>query len=98
MTAPFTPALGHAAMSGLRVRAIVVLTRMQFWPSRLVDQIAPGAGGTVIDPGCGAGSFAVTMAQRAPGARRVSLAPDSAILRRAKAGADAGDRPQAVAA
>jgi len=91
VTAPFTPALGHAAMSGLCVRAIVLLTRMQFWRSRLVDQVAPGAGGTVIDPGCGTGSFAVTMAQRAPGARRIGLAPDRAILWRAKAGADAGE-------
>ncbi|MDI1280004.1 hypothetical protein [Brevundimonas sp.] len=84
MTAPFTPALGHAAMSGLCVRAIVMLTRMQFWRSRLVDQVAPGAGGTVIDPGCGTGSLAVTMAQRVPGARRISLAPDRAILWRAR--------------
>jgi ubiquinone/menaquinone biosynthesis C-methylase UbiE len=91
VTVPFTPALGHAAMSGLCVRAIVLLTRMQFWRSRLVDQVAPGAGGTVIDPGCGTGSFAVPMAQRAPGARRVSLAPDRAILWRAKARADAGE-------
>lgn len=91
MTVPFTPALGHAAMSGLCVRAFVLLTRMQFWWSRLGDQVAPGAGGTVIDPGCGTGSFVVTMAQRAPGARRVSLAPDRAILWRAKAGADAGE-------
>ncbi|MDP3405797.1 MAG: class I SAM-dependent methyltransferase [Brevundimonas sp.] len=85
MTASFTPALGHAALSGLYDPAIALLTRERVWRARLLDQVAPKPGETIIDLGCGTGSFAVSLAQRAPGARIIGLDPDGDILRRAEA-------------
>ena len=89
MTASFTPALGHAALSGLYDPAIALLTRERVWRARLLDQVDPQSGETIIDLGCGTGSFAVSLAQRAPGARIVGVDPDRDILRRAAAKADA---------
>lgn len=89
MTASFTPALGHAALSGLYDPAIAVLTRERVWRARLLDRVAPKPGETIIDLGCGTGSFAVCLAQRAPGARVIDLDPDRDILRRAQAKAEA---------
>ncbi|WP_298161974.1 class I SAM-dependent methyltransferase [Brevundimonas sp.] len=89
MTASFTPALGHAALSGFYDPAIALLTRERVWRARLLDQVAPKPGETIIDLGCGTGSFAVSLAQRAPGARIIGVDPDGDILRRAGAKADA---------
>ena len=89
MTASFTPALGHAALSGLYDPAIALLTRERVWRTRLLDQVAPKPGETIIDLGCGTGSFAMSLAQRAPGARIIGVDPDGDILRRAQAKAEA---------
>lgn len=89
MTASFTPALGHAALSGLYDPAIAILTRERLWRSRLLEQVAPSPGETIIDLGCGTGSFAIAMANRAPAARITGLDPDGDILRRAAAKAAA---------
>ena len=89
MTASFTPALGHAALSGFYDPVITMLTRERVWRARLLDQVAPQPGETVIDLGCGTGSCAVSLAQRAPGARIVGVDPDNDILRRAAAKAAA---------
>ena len=69
MTASFTPALGHAALSGLYDPAIALLTRERLWRARLLDEVAPSPGETIIDLGCGTGSLALAMARRAPEAR-----------------------------
>lgn len=84
MTANFTPALGHTALSGLYDPAIALLTREPLWRSRLLEQVAPSPGETIIDLGCGTGSFAIAMANRAPDARIFGLDPDGDILRRAE--------------
>ena len=89
MTASFTPALGHSALSGVYDPAIALLTRERVWRARLLEQVAPKSGETIIDLGCGTGSFAVSLAQRAPGARIIGLDPDRDILRRAEAKAAA---------
>ncbi|MEJ6788175.1 methyltransferase domain-containing protein [Brevundimonas sp. BR2-1] len=89
MTANFTPALGHAALSGLYDPAIALLTRERVWRARLLDQVDPRAGETIVDLGCGTGSFAVSLARRAPGAHIVGLDPDADILARAARKADA---------
>ncbi len=89
MTASFTPALGHAALSGLYDPAIALLTRERVWRARLLDLVEPRAGETLIDLGCGTGSFAVSLARRAPGARVVGLDPDGDILARAARKAEA---------
>ncbi len=85
MTESFTPALGHAGLSGLYDPAIALLTRERVWRARLLDQVAPTSGETIIDLGCGTGSFAVSLAQRAPGARVIGVDPDGDILARAQA-------------
>ena len=41
MTAGFTPALGHAALSGFYDPAIALLTRERTWRARLLDQVDP---------------------------------------------------------
>ncbi len=92
MTASFTPALGHAALSGLYDPAIALLTRERLWRARLLDQVAPSPGETIIDLGCGTGSFALAMAQRAPEARIIGLDPDADILARAAAKTEADGR------
>ena len=93
MTASFTPALGHAALSGLYDPAIALLTRERAWRARLLDQVDPEAGETIIDLGCGTGSFAVSLARRAPDARIIGLDPDGDILSRAAVKAEAARRP-----
>ncbi|WP_313040919.1 MULTISPECIES: class I SAM-dependent methyltransferase [Brevundimonas] len=89
MSASFTPALGHAALSGLYDPAIALLTRERTWRARLLDQVDPYPGETLVDLGCGTGSFAVSLARRAPGARVVGLDPDADILARATRKAEA---------
>lgn len=84
MTANFTPALGHTALSGLYDPAIALLTREPLWRSRLLEQVAPSPGETIIDLGCGTGSFAIAMANRAPDARIFGLDPDGDILKPAQ--------------
>nr|WP_280644160.1 class I SAM-dependent methyltransferase [Brevundimonas alba] len=65
------------------------MTRERVWRARLLDQVAPKPGETIVDLGCGTGSFAVGLARRAPGARIIGLDPDGEILRRAAAKAEA---------
>jgi len=89
VTGTFTPALGHAALSSLYDPAIALLTRERVWRARLLDQVNPHPGETLVDLGCGTGSFAVSLARRAPGARVVGLDPDADILVRAARKADA---------
>jgi ubiquinone/menaquinone biosynthesis C-methylase UbiE len=97
MNEGFTPALGHAWLSGLYDPAIALLTRERVWRKRLLDQVAPTPGETIIDLGCGTGSFALAMARRAPGAQIAGLDPDADILARAAAkAAEAGQTVRLV--
>lgn len=82
---PFTPALGRLAFTGAYDLAIRLLTREKVWRSALLDQVAPRDGERIIDVGCGTGSFALLMKQRAPGATIVGLDPDPNILDLAEA-------------
>lgn len=82
---PFTPALGRAGLTGAYDLTIRLLTRERIWRTALLEQVAPRDGETIIDVGCGTGSFAILMKQRAPGARIVGLDPDLDVLGRAEA-------------
>lgn len=91
--APFTPALGRRGLTGAYDFAIRLLTREREWRTALLDQVAPLGGQTILDVGCGTGSFAILMKQKAPGARIIGLDPDPDVLARAeikarKAGVD----------
>lgn len=82
---PFTPALGRSSLTGAYDLAIRLLTRERVWRTALLEQVAPYDGETIIDVGCGTGSFAIMMKQRAPGARIIGLDPDRDVLVRAEA-------------
>jgi len=81
----FTPALGRESLTGAYDRAIRLLTREWRWRSLLLDQVAPTAGESIIDVGCGTGTLAILLKRRAPGARIVGLDPDSRVLAIARA-------------
>src|SRR3546814_3034863 len=85
---PFTPALGHSRLTGAYDMAVRLLTRERAWRSALLDQVAPQSGETIIDVGCGTGSFAILMKQNAPCARLIGIDPDPDVLGRAAAKAN----------
>src|SRR3546814_20393312 len=87
----FTPALGRAGLTGAYDLAIRLLTRERLWRTALLEQLAPRNGETILDVGCGTGSFALLMKDRAPGARIIVLDTDPAVLHRAEAKARKAD-------
>lgn len=82
---PFTPALGRPSLTGAYDLAVRLLTRERVWRTALLEQVAPHDGETIIDVGCGTGSFAILMKHKAPGARVIGLDPDPDVLGRAEA-------------
>ena len=76
----FTPALGRSSFTGGYDLAIRLLTRERRWREALLAQVAPGSGETILDVGCGTGSFAIMLKQAAPGARVIGLDPDPQVL------------------
>lgn len=78
--AGFTPALGRPGLTRAYDLAICLLTRERTWRSALLRQLAPMKGESILDVGCGTGSFAIMLKRAAPGARVVALDPDPAVL------------------
>lgn len=76
----FTPALGNAAFTGVYDGAIRWLTRERVWRAALLEQVAPQPGETILDVGCGTGTFAVLLKRAAPDARIIGLDPDPDVL------------------
>ncbi|MBA3670232.1 MAG: class I SAM-dependent methyltransferase [Sphingomonas sp.] len=89
----FTPALGRAELTGLYDLAVKFLTREHIWRAALLAQLAPHDGESIIDVGCGTGTFAILVKKAAPKARIVGLDPDPKALALAatKAAADGID-------
>jgi ubiquinone/menaquinone biosynthesis C-methylase UbiE len=85
----FTPALGYASLTPLYDLAIRLLTRERIWRGRLLEQVAPHDGESILDVGCGTGTFALAIKRKAPGARVVGMDPDSQVLARARSKASA---------
>src|SRR3546814_18485248 len=81
----FTPALGRAGLTGAYDLAIRLLTRERLWRTALLEQLAPRNGETILDVGCGTGSFALLMKDPARGARSIGLDPDPDVIHRAEA-------------
>ena len=82
--AGYTPALGHAGLTPAYDLMIRLVTRERRWRALLLRQLAPKPGETILDVGCGTGTFAILAKQATPGARIVGLDPDPEVLKRAK--------------
>jgi ubiquinone/menaquinone biosynthesis C-methylase UbiE len=76
----FTPALGRSAWTGFYDLAIALMTREGRWRRAFLDQIAPRSGELIVDVGCGTGTLALALKQRAPGARVIGIDPDERVL------------------
>jgi ubiquinone/menaquinone biosynthesis C-methylase UbiE len=76
----FVPALGRPELTGLYDRAVALLTRERQWRTDLLRLVAPVAGETILDVGCGTGSFAVMVKRHCPTVRVIGVDPDPAVL------------------
>lgn len=85
----FVPALGRAELTGGYDRVVAVMTRERRWRAELLDRVAPAAGETIIDIGCGTGTFAIMLKKACPRARIVGIDPDPRVLEIARAKATA---------
>lgn len=85
----FTPALGRPGLTRAYDLAIRLLTRETVWRSELLRQVAPHNNETIIDVGCGTGTFALMLKRAAPGARITAIDPDPHVLALARKKAEA---------
>lgn len=85
----FVPALGFDRLTALYDPVVRFTTREARFKRRLLDQASLRPGERVLDLACGTGTLAVSAKSRAPGADVHGLDGDPAILRRARAKADA---------
>ncbi|MCR5870044.1 MULTISPECIES: class I SAM-dependent methyltransferase [unclassified Sphingomonas] len=86
--AAYTPPLGTGDTADYD-RAIRRWTREMRWRRAMVDALAPRPGETIVDVGCGTGSFAVMLKAAEPGVEVVGIDPDEEALAIARAKADA---------
>jgi ubiquinone/menaquinone biosynthesis C-methylase UbiE len=84
----YTPPLGTGDTADYD-RAIRRWTRELRWRRAMIELIAPRDGETVIDVGCGTGSFAVMLKAIAPGVRLIGIDPDDEALAIARAKSEA---------
>ena len=91
MTKPidFVPAAGRDFLTPIYDAGIRLLTNERRWRAALLAQVAPRPGETILDVGCGTGSFAILAKKAAPRSRVIGLDPDPRILARAAAKATA---------
>lgn len=85
----FTPALGNAGHVSQFDKRIRFLTREAKWRSMLVSQIAPKAGESILDVGCGTGTLAVALKAENDDALITGIDPDPEALVLARKKADA---------
>ncbi len=86
----YTPPLGTGDTADYD-RAIRRWTREMRWRRAMLKALAPSSGETILDVGCGTGSFAVMLKAAAPGSTVVGIDPDDEALAIARRkAADAG--------
>ncbi|WP_249276581.1 class I SAM-dependent methyltransferase [Sphingomonas baiyangensis] len=83
----YTPPLGTGDTQDYD-RAIRIWTRERRWRSALLQATAPVAGETIIDFGCGTGTFAVMLKTAQPDVRVIGIDPDEEALTIARAKAE----------
>lgn len=81
----FVPALGRHELTNSYDRVIAVMTREKRWRSHLLALLAPKPGDTIVDVGCGTGTFAIMLKAACPAAHVVGVDPDEAVLAIARA-------------
>ena len=84
----YTPPLGTGDTADYD-RAIRRWTREMRWRRAMIEALAPCPGETIVDVGCGTGSFAVMLKAVAPGVNLIGLDPDEEALAIARAKANA---------
>lgn len=77
----YTPPLGSGGSTADYDTAIRRWTREARWRGPALKALAPGPGETIIDIGCGTGTFAVAIKQAAPQTNVIAIDPDSEALR-----------------
>jgi len=84
----YLPALRFSALTRLYDPVVRATSREGRFKELLVEQAAPQAGQRILDLGCGTGTLAIQVKQRAPGAEVVGLDADPEMLGRAREKAD----------
>jgi ubiquinone/menaquinone biosynthesis C-methylase UbiE len=79
-TQEFTPALGRSELTRDYDRVIAVMTRERRWRTALLNALAPRAGETLVDFGCGTGSMALLIRQAHPDVAVIGVDPDPEVL------------------
>ena len=75
----FTPAAGFHFLTPVYDAGVALLTRERYWRGELLRSVDPRPGDTILDVGCGTGSFITRMASE-PGASLVGIDPDPHAL------------------
>ena len=76
----FVPALGKAGNIERYDAVLALMTREKRWRGELVKLVAPGAGETIVDIGCGTGTLAIALKAAAPTSIILGVDPDPDIL------------------
>lgn len=87
----FVPALGRPELTASYDRVIAVMTREKRWRGQLLKLVAPQESETIVDVGCGTGTFAIMLKMACPDARVVAIDPDPQVLEIARGKALAAD-------
>ena len=74
------PALGRQWLTGLYDPVVRFTTRERRFKSRLLDQLAPRANDRILDLASGTGTFALSVAESAPGVSVVGIDADAEVL------------------
>lgn len=75
----YTPPLGSGDTADYD-QAIRRWTREQRWRGAMLATLAPHSGETIIDIGCGTGTFAILLKRAEPGATVIGIDPDEEAL------------------
>lgn len=87
----YTPALGKAEFTSDYDKVIAVMTRELRWRTRMINELSPKPGKTIVDLGSGTGTFALMVKAASPECRVVAVDPDPEVRAIAEAKDAAAD-------